>query len=100
MLPVKEFTNGPAGFPSLINYFEFVDEGILFNRDGSLLGCFYYRGPDMSSSMGLGRRPIIFPDPVYFSEFRQWLVRACGFNSGALYQLSSYAIILIIQLPY
>lgn len=37
----------------MINYFEFVDEGILFNRDGSLLGCFYYRGPDMSSSMGI-----------------------------------------------
>src|SRR5580658_5305437 len=53
MLPVKEFTDGPAGFPSLINYFEFVDEGVLFNRDGSLLGCFYYCGPDMDSSLGL-----------------------------------------------
>lgn len=53
MLPVKEFTEGPAGFPSLINYFEFVDEGVLFNRDGSLLGCFYYCGPDMDSSLGL-----------------------------------------------
>ncbi len=53
MLPIKEFTNGPSGFPSLINYFEFVDEGVLFNRDGSLLGCFYYCGPDMDSSLGL-----------------------------------------------
>ena len=53
MLPVKEFTDGPAGFPSLINYFEFIDEGVLFNRDGSLLGCFYYCGPDMDSSLGL-----------------------------------------------
>jgi len=53
MLPVKEFTDGPAGFPSLIPYFEFVDEGVLFNRDGSLLGCFYYCGPDMDSSLGL-----------------------------------------------
>ncbi len=53
MLPVKEFTVGPAGFPSLINYFEFVGEGVLFNRDGSLLGCFYYCGPDMDSSLGL-----------------------------------------------
>ena len=53
MFPVREFTDGPAGFPSLINYFEFVDEGVLFNRDGSLLGCFYFRGPDMDSSLGL-----------------------------------------------
>lgn len=53
MFPVKEFTDGPAGFPSLINYFEFLDEGVLFNRDGSLLGCFYYCGPDMDSSLGL-----------------------------------------------
>jgi len=52
MFPVKEFTDGSAGFPSLINYFEFVDEGVLFNRDGSLLGCFYYGGPDMDSSLG------------------------------------------------
>lgn len=53
MFPVKEFTEGFAGFPSLIPYFEFVDEGVLFNRDGSLLGCFYYGGPDMDSSLGL-----------------------------------------------
>jgi type IV secretion system protein VirB4 len=52
MFPVKEFTDGPAGFPSLINYFEFIHEGVLFNRDGSLLGCFYYCGPDMDSSLG------------------------------------------------
>ncbi len=52
MFPVKEFTHGAAGFPSLINYFEFLDEGVLLNRDGSLLGCFYYSGPDMDSSLG------------------------------------------------
>jgi type IV secretion/conjugal transfer VirB4 family ATPase len=52
MFPVKEFTDGPAGFPSLINYFEFIDEGVVLNRDGSLLSCFYYRGPDMDSSLG------------------------------------------------
>ena len=53
MFPVKEYTDGPAGFPSLIHYFEFLDEGVLFSRDGSLLGCFYYRGPDMDSSLGM-----------------------------------------------
>jgi len=52
MFPIKEFTEGPAGFPSLINYFEFVSEGVVLNRDGSFLGCFYYSGPDMDASLG------------------------------------------------
>ena len=52
MFPLKEYSDGPSGFPSLINYFEFVSEGVVLNRDGSLLGCFYYSGPDMDSSMG------------------------------------------------
>ena len=52
MFPLKEYSDGPAGFPSLINYFEFISEGVILNRDGSLLGCFYYSGPDMDSSLG------------------------------------------------
>ena len=55
MFPIKEFTDGPAGFPSLINYFEFVRQGteaVVLNRDGSLLASFYYVGPDMDSSLG------------------------------------------------
>jgi type IV secretion system protein VirB4 len=52
MFLIKEYTDGPSGFPSLINYFEFVSEGVVLNRDGSLLGCFYYSGPDMDSSLG------------------------------------------------
>ena len=66
MLPVKEFTHGPAGFPSLINYFEFVDDGVLFNRDGSLLGCFYYGGPDMDSSLGVEEDQLVFQIQTIF----------------------------------
>jgi type IV secretion/conjugal transfer VirB4 family ATPase len=69
MFPVKEFTSGPAGFPSLINYFEFVDDGVLFNRDGSLLGCFYYRGHDMDSSLGLEEDQLSFQIQSIFQSF-------------------------------
>jgi len=69
MFPIKEFTDGPAGFPSLINYFEFVDEGVLFNRDGSLLGCFYYCGPDMDSSLGLEEDQLSSQIQTIFKNF-------------------------------
>ena len=56
MFRVKEFTDGLEGFPSNLLYFEFVqegEEGVILNRDGSLLASFYYVGPDMDSSLGL-----------------------------------------------
>ena len=55
MFRIKKFIEGQAGFPSLLNYFEFKvegKEGVLLNRDGSLLASFYYQGPDMDSSLG------------------------------------------------
>jgi len=52
MLPLKEFKQGPTGFPSLINYFGLVKEGVMINKDGSFMSCFYYCGPDMDSSIG------------------------------------------------
>jgi type IV secretion system protein TrbE len=55
MFRVKEFTDGLESFPTNLLYFEFVKEGdtpVLFNRDGSLMACFYYAGPDMDSSLG------------------------------------------------
>jgi len=77
MFPVKEFTDGPAGFPSLINYFEFLDEGVLFNRDGSLLGCFYYCGPDMDSSLGLEEDQLVAQVQAVFQNFGNgWSVHA------------------------
>ncbi len=46
----SEAQNNFKGFPDLINYFGFVDEGILLNKDGSLMAGFYYHGPDLDSS--------------------------------------------------
>ena len=56
MFRVSEFTDGQEGFPSNLLYFEFVkegEEGVILNRDGSLLASFYYTGPDMDSSLGM-----------------------------------------------
>lgn len=50
MLPLKEFKQGYTGFPSLINYFGFIDEGVMLNKDGSLMACISYAGEDMDSS--------------------------------------------------
>jgi len=48
MLP--EFRREPKGFPDLLNYYALVDEGVLFNKDGSLLAGWWYAGPDMESA--------------------------------------------------
>ena len=48
MLP--EFRREPKSFPDLLNYFALVDEGVLFNKDGSLLSGWWYGGPDMESA--------------------------------------------------
>lgn len=37
------------GFSSLINYFNFVSDGVILNKDGSLTGGFYYQGLDLDS---------------------------------------------------
>ena len=47
---LREFKTEPKGFPDLLNYFALVDEGILFQKDGSLLASWWYGGPDMESA--------------------------------------------------
>ena len=47
---LREFRREPQGFPDLLNYFALVEEGILLNKDGSLLAGWHYAGPDMESA--------------------------------------------------
>ena len=47
---LREFRSEPKGFPDLLNYYALVDEGVLFNKDGSLLAAWWYAGPDMESA--------------------------------------------------
>jgi len=52
MLLLKEFEKDIVGFPSLLNFFGVVNEGVILNNDGSLTAAVYYKGPDMESNEG------------------------------------------------
>jgi len=69
MIPMRESIKGAAGFPSLINYLAFVSEGVILNQDGSLMGCFYYKGPDMDSSLGNEEDHMADQMNAYFQMF-------------------------------
>ena len=48
-LKLKPFVSGSSGFPSLLNFFGFIEEGILLGKDGSYTQCFYVSCPDTDS---------------------------------------------------
>lgn len=50
MLALKQFRNKAMGLPDLLNYAALVDDGVVLNKDGSLMAGFYYRGLDISSA--------------------------------------------------
>jgi type IV secretory pathway VirB4 component len=47
---LREFRTEPKGFPDLLNYYALVHEGVMFQKDGSLLSGWWYAGPDMESA--------------------------------------------------
>jgi type IV secretion/conjugal transfer VirB4 family ATPase len=50
MLRLREFRSNLKGLPDLLNYAVLVDDGVILNKDGSLMSGFYFRGPDLESS--------------------------------------------------
>lgn len=50
MLRLREFRSNLKGLPDLLNYAVLVDDGIILNKDGSIMSGFYFRGPDLESS--------------------------------------------------
>lgn len=52
---IKEFRDRTKGLPDLLNYAAVVDDGIVLNKDGSLMAGFFYRGNDISSSTNYER---------------------------------------------
>lgn len=55
MQALKEYRSTAAGLPDLLNYAAMIDDGIVINKDGSLLAAWYYRGDDMSSATSFER---------------------------------------------
>jgi type IV secretion system protein VirB4 len=50
MFALKRYRNKGPGLPDLLTYAAVVDDGVVLNKDGSLLAGWYYRGADIASS--------------------------------------------------
>ncbi|MGE4529896.1 MAG: conjugal transfer protein TrbE [Acidithiobacillus sp.] len=50
MRALKEFRSKAYGLPDLLPWAALVDNGIVLNKNGSLMAGFYYTGPDLDSS--------------------------------------------------
>ena len=50
MLNLQEFRSIVKGLPDLLPYAALVAPGVVLNKDGSFLGGWEYRGPDVASS--------------------------------------------------
>ncbi|HEY1610571.1 MAG TPA: transporter, partial [Paraburkholderia sp.] len=50
MLALREFRSATKGLPDLLNYAAVVDDGVVLNKDGSLMAAWAYRGEDLDSA--------------------------------------------------
>jgi type IV secretion system protein VirB4 len=50
MLALREFRSATKGLPDLLNYAAVVDDGVVLNKDGSLMAAWAYRGDDLDSA--------------------------------------------------
>jgi len=53
MLGRPEFRGSTKGLPDLLNYAALVDDGVVLNKDGSLLAAWAYQGDDLDSASSL-----------------------------------------------
>jgi type IV secretion system protein VirB4 len=49
MIPLRHYRSTAKGVADLLNYAALVDDGVVLNKDGSLLAGFFLRGPDSAS---------------------------------------------------
>jgi type IV secretion system protein VirB4 len=50
MLALREFRSTAKGLPDLLNYAAVVDDGVVLNKDGSVMAAWTYRGEDLDSA--------------------------------------------------
>jgi type IV secretion/conjugal transfer VirB4 family ATPase len=50
MLALNQFRSRVKGLPDLLNYAALVDDGVVLNKDGSLMAGWEYRGEDLESA--------------------------------------------------
>ncbi|NQY75144.1 MAG: DUF87 domain-containing protein [Candidatus Margulisbacteria bacterium] len=58
MIKLKIFRDKAMGFPDLLNYGALIEDGIVLNKDGSLLAGWFFRGDDLSSSTNEERNTV------------------------------------------
>lgn len=49
MQPLKKYRNKQPSFADLLNYAGVIEDGIILNKDGSLMAAWYYRGQDLAT---------------------------------------------------
>ena len=47
---MREFRTKIGGYPDLLNYAALIEDGVILNKDGSLMAAWSYRGNDLDSS--------------------------------------------------
>lgn len=50
MISLKEYRTKEEGLADRLNYDSLIENGIMINKDGSLMSSWYFRGPDLASS--------------------------------------------------
>ena len=50
MLNLNEYRTIEEGLADRLNYDSMIENGVMLNKDGSLMASWYFRGPDLASS--------------------------------------------------
>ena len=58
MISLGTLRSGEPSFVDLLNYAAIVRDGVVLCKDGSLVGGFLYRGPDVASSIAEERNAL------------------------------------------
>ena len=88
MLNLSEFRTKAKSFADLLNYAALVDDGIILNKDGSLMAVWEYRGEDLDSASPEELAPLSSRINSVFARFGSgWMVHVDAIRGAA----TSYA---------
>jgi len=82
---LKTFRHQPAGFSDLLNYAAVVDDGIVLNKDGSLLSSWLLKGPDLASATPAERNALVHRTSSILSRLGTgWTIQVDAIRTHAL----------------
>jgi len=58
MVPLKVYRDKSLGFPDLLNWGTVIADGVVLNKDGSLLAGWFYRGKDLATVSAVERNHV------------------------------------------